>query len=134
MYYVALLDPEADGSAYTVTFPDLPGCISCGNNVEEAVGMATEALALHLEGMVADGEALPPPTPLELVKRPQKLEQAFAVLIPADVKPAPKVVRLSITIRDDILRKVDEAAEHEGMTRSGFLAAAAQDYVRRLQH
>lgn len=130
-YYVAFLDPEDDGSAYNVTFPDLPGCISCGDTVDEAVSMATEALALHLEGMQADGDAIPDPTPLERVARAPELAQAVAVLIPAPGMAKPKPVRLSITMREDILRRVDAAAEAEGMTRSGFLAAAAQDFIRR---
>lgn len=85
MHYVALLDPDDDGSAYTITFPDFPGCISCGRTVEEAISMATEALHLHLEGMVADGERIPHPTPIELVKRQSELTHAVAVIIPSNV-------------------------------------------------
>ena len=43
----------------TVTFPDLPGCITCGDSYEEALSMAKEALALNLFGMVEDGEEIP---------------------------------------------------------------------------
>ncbi|PNB45827.1 pilus assembly protein HicB, partial [Pseudomonas sp. GW456-E7] len=46
--YPALFDYDDDG--ITVTFPDLPGCITCGNTDEEALTMAKEAMALHLYG------------------------------------------------------------------------------------
>jgi predicted RNase H-like HicB family nuclease len=44
---------------YSVDFPDLPGCISTGDNLEEALAMAREALSLHLYGMEDDGEIIP---------------------------------------------------------------------------
>ena len=55
--YPALFDYADDG--ITVTFPDLPGCITCGQHDEEAFFMAKEALALHLFGFEEDGEPIP---------------------------------------------------------------------------
>ena len=40
--YLAVLEPSTDGS-YSIYFPDLPGCISVGNNLEEAARMAAVA-------------------------------------------------------------------------------------------
>ncbi len=48
--YTVVLTPEADGSAYNVTVPALPGCFTWGNTVKEALAMAREAIALYLEG------------------------------------------------------------------------------------
>ncbi len=58
--YIALIHKDAD-SDYGVTFPDFLGCVSGGDTLEEACEMAREALMLHLEGMSADGEHIPPP-------------------------------------------------------------------------
>ena len=58
--YIALVHKDLD-SDYGVSFPDLPGCITVGSTLEEAREMAREALALHLEGLGAGGEAIPPP-------------------------------------------------------------------------
>ena len=55
-------DPESD---YGVTVPDLPGCFSAGSSVEEALCMAKEAIELHVEGMIRDGEAMPSAIPVE---------------------------------------------------------------------
>ena len=58
--YLAFMHKDPD-SSFGVTFPDLPGCTSGGSTFEETREMAREALALHLEGMAADGEHIPPP-------------------------------------------------------------------------
>jgi len=44
---------------YSVDFPDLPGCVSAGDGLEEALTLAREALALHLFGMAEDGDPIP---------------------------------------------------------------------------
>ena len=52
-------DPQ---SSYGVSVPDLPGCISAGDTISEALIMAKEAIELHLEGMLDDDLELPDPT------------------------------------------------------------------------
>lgn len=66
---------------YNVSFPDLPGCYTYGNNIEEAYSMAKEALELHLYGMEQDGDKIPCPTITEFVK--VKDEHSFTTLIEA---------------------------------------------------
>ena len=67
MYYPATFTPAEKG-VYNVTFVDLPGCVSQGKNLENALRMASEALTLHLDGMQEDGEPLPKPSSLEEAK------------------------------------------------------------------
>jgi predicted RNase H-like HicB family nuclease len=50
------------GSSYGVSVPDLPGCVTAGDTVDEALVMAKEAIKLHLTGMLDDGLELPEPT------------------------------------------------------------------------
>ncbi|MCR4420530.1 MAG: type II toxin-antitoxin system HicB family antitoxin [Clostridia bacterium] len=59
--YPAIFTFDNDG--VSVEFPDLPGCLTCGSDVAEAVDMAREALALHLYGLEEDGDAIPEPSP-----------------------------------------------------------------------
>jgi predicted RNase H-like HicB family nuclease len=66
--YIALIHKEP-GSDYGISFPDLPGVISAGSTLDEAREMGAEALALHLEGLAADGEAAPAPSSLEEIMR-----------------------------------------------------------------
>jgi predicted RNase H-like HicB family nuclease len=58
--YPAVFDYADDG--ISVEFPDLPGCLTCGNSDEEAIRMAKDALSLHLYGMEQDGDPVPAPT------------------------------------------------------------------------
>src|SRR5437764_12121175 len=80
--YIALIHKDAD-SDYGVSFPDLPGVISAGSNLDEARAMATEALAFHLEGLAQDGEAAPEPSSLEDVMANAENRDGVAVLIDA---------------------------------------------------
>ena len=52
---------EKYGNAWSVFFPDLPGCVATGENPEEAMRNAREGAELHLWGMELDGESIPAP-------------------------------------------------------------------------
>ncbi|MEW9702808.1 type II toxin-antitoxin system HicB family antitoxin [Paenibacillus sp. SI8] len=60
--YPALFESEEGVVGYTVSFPDLPGCHSEGDSLEEALSMAKEALGLHLYGMEEDKDEIPTPS------------------------------------------------------------------------
>lgn len=60
--YLAVCEHNEDESGYGVYFPDLPGCVSYGSDIESAKTNAQEALELHIYGMQEDGEKLPEPT------------------------------------------------------------------------
>jgi len=59
--YYAVFEPSINRD-YGVYWPDLPGCISMGDNFAHAERMATEALSLHIYSMEQDGDMLPPAT------------------------------------------------------------------------
>lgn len=56
--YKIRLQKEPDGG-YTVTVPSLPGCITFGNDIDEAIAMAKEAIELYIESIVEHGEEVP---------------------------------------------------------------------------
>lgn len=58
-----------DGYDIAVTFPDLPGCATSGENEKEAMDMAKEALSLHLFGMEQDGDEIPEPSSFKSVRQ-----------------------------------------------------------------
>jgi predicted RNase H-like HicB family nuclease len=78
--YVAILHKDTD-SDYGVSFPDFPGCITAGRTLDEARDMAEEALALHIECMIADGESLPEPSSLEAVMHDAENREGAAILV-----------------------------------------------------
>ena len=59
--YYAIFEPSTNGN-FGVSWPDLPGCISMGDNLAHAERMAIESLGLHTYEMEHDGETLPVPT------------------------------------------------------------------------
>jgi predicted RNase H-like HicB family nuclease len=123
-HFIALIHKDAD-SDFGVSFPDLPGVISAGSTLDEARAMATEALAFHLEGMAEDGEAVPEPSSLEEIMANRENKDGVAVLIQAPDANV-KSVRINITMPADVLEQIDQYAEREGFTRSGFLTQAAK--------
>lgn len=123
-HYIALIHKDV-GSDYGVSFPDLPGVITAGSDLDEARAMAAEALALHVRGMVEDGEAIPEPSSLESVMSDPENRDGVAVLVSLADGPV-KAVRVNITLPEPELREIDHYAEEHGFTRSGFLLTAAK--------
>ena len=56
--YKILLNKEEDGG-YMVTVPALPGCITQGDTIDEALAMAKEAIELYVEELQSRGEPIP---------------------------------------------------------------------------
>ena len=59
--YRVLLKPEPEGG-FTVNVPSLPGCITYGEDLDEALVNAREAIELYVESLKAHGEAIPTDT------------------------------------------------------------------------
>ena len=122
--YIGLIHKEAD-SDYGVSFPDFPGVVTAGTSLDDARAMAEEALCLHIEGMIEDGEPVPEPSSLQDVMADPENKNGVAILVSvkSDVK---KAVRVNVTLPEDVLVLIDQYATDHGYTRSGFLVLAAK--------
>lgn len=127
--YVALIHAD-ENSQYGVSFPDFPGCITAGTTLEEARAMAEEALALHLEGLVEDGEPVPEPSSLEAVMADPDNRDGVAILVAAP-QLSSRAVRVNITLPNDVLDQIDRYAESHGYSRSGLLVHAAKRFLEK---
>lgn len=123
--YLAVFEPAGDG--YSVYFPDLPGCISYGDSIEEAQKEAQDALGLHIYGMEKDHEKLPQPSKSPAV----------------DPETAPGYLVSPVTVFPDLVRDdldnrrvktnvtipvwVKEIAQERGLNCSKLLEAAILD-------
>ncbi len=65
--YPAIFTPEEDGG-FSVNFPDLEGCYTCGDDMPDALMMAEDVLALVLYGYEADGKVIPEPSVISSLK------------------------------------------------------------------
>lgn len=123
-HYIALIHKEAD-SDYGVSFPDFPGCVTVGADLDEARARAEDVLAFHVEGMAEDGEAIVEPSGLEQIMADRENRDGVAILVPLKATSG-KAVRVNVTIPEDVLDRIDRFAAERGMNRSGFLTLAAR--------
>jgi predicted RNase H-like HicB family nuclease len=123
--YIGLIrkDPDSD---FSVDFPDFPGCVTAGHDLDEARKMAAEALAFHIAGMREDGEAIPAPSSLETVMQDKNNRDGVAFLVDAQVTPS-RSMRLNVMLPEDLVRKIDRTTRN----RSRFLAEAAREKLLR---
>lgn len=70
LFYPAIFIPEENG-AFTVTFPDLPECITCGESMDVAYEMANDALGLCLSYMKENKETIPEPSKPQDISVPE---------------------------------------------------------------
>lgn len=122
--YIGLIHKDA-GSHFGVSFPDFPGVVTAGVDLDDARSMAEEALILHIEGMAEDGDAIPVPSSLEEVMSDPDNRSGVVMLVSVKTDP-PKAVRVNVTLPSDILEQIDRYAAEHGMTRSGLLTQAAK--------
>lgn len=127
MQIVALIG--RDGDAYGMSFPDLPGCVSAAGSLDDLLHEGKEALDLHVEGMLSDGEVLPEFRSLEALKADPALTEDFAeaelvTLLPVDIPG--RSVKVTITMEEHLLARLNKVAERQGYTRSGFIADAVR--------
>ncbi len=123
--YIALIHKDPS-SAFGASFPDLPGCISAADTLEELRPMIEEALGFHIEGMIEDGEAVPEPSTLDEILKTEGYTDAVAVMVVKAPEMAEATVRVNITLPEKTLAQIDRKAAAQGMSRSSFLAQAAK--------
>lgn len=126
--YIAIVhkDPKSD---FGVSFPDFPGCITAGRNIDEAKDMAQDVLTLHIQGMLEDGENFPAPSKLEEIMADSDFADAVAFLVVGVPDAKPRTIRVNITVPEMTLKQIDTAAKKRGMSRSSFLVHAAQNAI-----
>ena len=120
---------ERGTSGYGVFFPDLPGCISAGDTIQDATKGAEEALQGWIEVSAEHGDNIPPPSNLDAIAADPDVVEAARVLVRADLPD--KVARVTITMPESLLAEADLYARRMGLTRSGLLAQAVRERMRR---
>ncbi len=128
-YFPAVIEKSSDGCG--VFFPDLPGCTSAGATVQEAALNAEEALQAHIELGLEHGDTVPAPSTLDEIVVDPDITEAARILVRVD--PPGRTVRVNITMPEDLLAAVDRFAVKTGYSRSGLLAQAVRERLRRDQ-
>jgi predicted RNase H-like HicB family nuclease len=121
--YLAVFE-TSEQPGISVYFPDVPGCVSCGDDFDHALRMAREALALHIYGMEKDGE--PPPERSDVITGTGPGD----LVVPASIYP--DMVKEEINNRREkttvtIPHWLKAAAEAEGLNYSRLLESAIKE-------
>ena len=126
MKYPIAIEPVNDTTAYGVVVPDLPGCFSAGDTLEEAIANAPKAIALWMEDAIERGVVAPAPKPIEVHRKNKDFNGWIWAIVDGDLsRVADKAQRINITLPSRLLARVDASAQANGESRSGFLARAA---------
>lgn len=130
MRYPVVIHHE-DGSAYGVTVPDIPGCFSAGDTMDDALDNAREAIEFHLDGMVEDGEIAPAASQISAFEHEEDYADGVWALVEIDITPfLGKSEKVTITLPSILIRKIDEEVKRgRGKNRSAFLADSAMKEV-----
>jgi predicted RNase H-like HicB family nuclease len=115
MRYPISIELRTDKSGYGVVIPDLPGCFSAGDTLEEAIAGAEEAGLAWTETAIDAGDPIPPPSSLEAIRA--NPEYAGWILSLVTIDPAAlddTVERVNITLPRRILRRLDDEARAAG--------------------
>jgi len=116
-----------DGSVYGVTVPDIPGCHSWGDSINEAIRNAKDAIYSHIETLLELGEQADfSASSIDDLTGKEEFVGAIWALVDVDLSELdPKPERVNVSLPRFVLRRIDEYTKAHHETRSGFLARAA---------
>lgn len=112
--------------AVEVHFPDLKGCVTFGDTMEEAFEMAIDVLAGWLQE--SEPQFVKAPSDFETIKSHYFGKNVFVMRIPVDDRIKRKYEekqRLNISLPASVVNQIDKAAKERGINRSEFIADAA---------
>jgi predicted RNase H-like HicB family nuclease len=124
---------KEEGTVFGVTVPDIPGCHSWGDTIEDAVKNTKEAIRGHIETLIEFGEKIDVQVSKveDLTRNPNYAGAIWAVVDVDEMMLDPTPERVNISIPRFLLRKIDAFTESHHDTRSGFLSRAA---MKELSH
>lgn len=125
-YFYAIVHKD-EGSAFGVTFPDLPGCFSAADDMEDVVPNAVEAMELWLED-----QAEPAASDFATVREraaDDLAQGAFLIAVPR-MTTSGKLTRVNLSLDMGTLAAIDAAAKGRGLTRSAFVVEAARNEIQ----
>lgn len=128
---IAVVIHKDENSAYGVTVPDIPGCFSWGDTVEEAIKNTREAVEAHTLTMLEEGMAFDiEPSKIEDLQANADYANGIWALVEIDFAQIdPKPERINVSIPRFALSRIDKFAESRHESRSGFLTRAALNVI-----
>jgi len=127
MRYVAVFNKEKRG--ISVTFPDFPGCTTFGEDMDEAVDQAHEALALYIEFFLEENKTLPEPS--EKKKIAASIDKNNAKVINVDVVGnGEDFEEVEVTLHTRLLGRIEKYCREHGVSPADFISVAARKALK----
>lgn len=128
MLYPVYVHIGDENHAHSVTFPDFPGCFSAADDWADLPRLIQEAVEVYFEGETDD---VPLPTPLEVLARDPAYTGGTWLLADIDLERInPRRIRLNVSLPASLVARIDRYAAIHHLSRSGFLAQAAEQRLR----
>ena len=133
MRYPVAIEPGTETTAFGVVVPDLPGCFSAGDTLDEALAGAEEAAAAWIDAALDAGEAIPNPSSLDVVRHnPDYVDWTLGVITLDPALLDDTIERVNITVPRRVLKRLDALARAAGETRSGYVAHLTMEETRHI--
>lgn len=121
--YPVLIEDGNDDTAFGIVVPDLPGCFSAGDTLDEAMDNVREAIAGWVDARLDAGAAIPAPSPLTAIRDLPDYHGWTVGLVELDEDLFDdSIERVNITLPKRVLRRLDDLAAKKGQSRGGFIA------------
>ncbi len=123
MRYPVAIEIGSAEQAFGVVVPDLPGCFSAGDSLDEAMVNAEEAAAAWIDAALDEGDPIPSPSLLDAVRDdPRFAGWSFGVANVGDEILDNEPARVNLSLPRRVLARLDAQAKAAGKTRSGYIA------------
>lgn len=127
LFYPAIFHKEDDG--FWVSFPDLPECLTEGDDMTKAYEMSVDALGLAITSRKEDNQSIPTPSPIDQIA----VEDGFLVIVEFDMiaylkKHSGKSVKKTLSIPE----WMNEAAMTLGLNFSQILQEALLQKIQNI--
>lgn len=133
MRFPIAIEMGTNTTAFGVVFPDVAGCFSAGDDLDQAIANAKEALEGYLELCLDEHDPLPQAQPIEHHRNNPQYKDHVWAFVDVDITPyLGKAKKVNVTLPELLIKQIDDAVASNPLykTRSGFLAKAAQHELK----
>ena len=130
-YFMFVRDGGGNDGGLWCEFPDIPGCMTDGDNLEDLMKNAVDVLETMMEVMIEDGQALPEPSDAKTLKRmADASEEPVMFVVPVTGYLPDETTRINITSTMSKIAEITAFAKRIKRTRSELMVSATLDYIR----
>jgi predicted RNase H-like HicB family nuclease/uncharacterized protein (DUF1778 family) len=130
--YIAVVERNKTGRFFAHV-PDLPGVTAGAKTVDDVLSLLADFADDYVRDLANDGHDVPSATAWERFKPDPEVKEFLRAIVPVRLpSKASRSVKISLSIDEEVLERIDRAAQREGESRSGFFASAASERATKI--